>query len=298
MVDNNRLERWVLSAFFVLCCSFLGPRGLVVSSCCDFSESVCRLSGTRYKAPEKSRSKKRKLSLPLLGIDVLLLGKEKMLHIHACVCHGKHSPVLACAGKAISARGRSGVHSSAEVGDESVTRAKTQVTGTIPRGGRGIAVSQYAELQRIFTAEDILQYGRLIGDLNPIHLRGHGDDNISSDGRSGETMMPAKFRRICNKDGQPEAVVHGMLVASLFSSIFGTLIPGSVYRKQNLEFRQPVFAGDAIIARVEVTDVRNMKGRGSLVTCNTNMIGTDYGGGHSITFVDGEAKVWLPGISK
>jgi len=143
-----------------------------------------------------------------------------------------------------------------------------------------------------------MQYGRLIGDLNPIHLRGHGDDNISSDGRSGETMMPAKFRRICNEDGQPETVVHGMLVASLFSSIFGTLIPGSVYRKQNIEFRQPVFAGDTIIARVDVTDVRNMKGRGSLVMCDTSITSRDADSDHSITFVDGEAKVWLPGISK
>ena len=269
----------------------------LAGSACDFFR-VCQLSGTRYKRCTRKQKRAEAKAELALGIDVLLVDREKMLHVHTskCVCHGKHSTVLACVGKAISARGRSGVHSSAEIGDESVTRATTRVTGTIPRGGRGIAVSQYAELQRIFTAEDVLQYGKLIGDLNPIHLRGHGDDNISSDGRSGETMMPAKFRRICNEDGQPEAVVHGMLVASLFSSIFGTLIPGSVYRKQNLEFRQPVFAGDTIIARVEVTDVRNMKGRGSLVTCDTSITSGDTDGGHSITFVDGEAKVWLPGI--
>lgn len=264
------------------------------------SLSVVRYPPGTKDAPEKSRSKKRKLSLPLLGIDVLLVDRKKMLHTRQMRVPWKafaSARMLQCAGKAISARGRSGVHSSVEVGDESVTRATTRVTGTIPQGGRGIAVSQYAELQRIFTAEDILQYGRLIGDLNPIHLRGHGDDNISSDGRSGETMMPAKFKRICNKDGQPEAVVHGMLVASLFSSIFGTLITGSVYRSQRLEFRQPVFAGDTIIARVEVTNVRNMKGRGSLVMCNTSITSGGTDDGCSTTFVDGEAKVWLPGIT-
>jgi acyl dehydratase len=126
-------------------------------------------------------------------------------------------------------------------------------------------------------------------------LRGHGNADISSDGESDETMMPAKFRRIRKEDGQPEAVVHGMLVASLFSSIFGTLIPGCIYKNQRLEFRQPVFVGDTIIAKVEVTDVRNMKGRGSLVTCDTNIISNVSDSVHSTAFVDGEAKVWLPG---
>ena len=230
------------------------------------------------------RSKKRKW---------IVLAKMFPVYASKCVYHRKHLAVLACGGKALSARGRSGVHSSTEVGDDT-----TRITGTIPRGGRGIAVSQYAELQRVFTAEATLQYGRLIGDLNPIHLRGRGDFGKSSDGESDETIMTSKFRRIRNEDGKSEAVVHGMLVASLFSSIFGTLIPGSVYRSQRLEFRRPVFAGDTIIAKVEVTDVRNMKGRGSLVTCDTNIISNVSDGGRPITFVDGEAKVWLPGMNK
>lgn len=102
---------------------------------------------------------------------------------------------------------------------------------------------------------------------------------------------PNFFRRR-SKDGRPEAIVHGMLVGSLFSSIFGTLIPGSVYRSQRLEFRQPVFANDPIVARVVVLDVRNMKGRGLLVTCDTT-IASAYD--KLVKHVEGEATVWLPG---
>ena len=147
-----------------------------------------------------------------------------------------------------------------------------QAKGTIPRGGRGIAVGQHAEVQRLFTPEEIFQYGSLIGDLNPIHLEGHGA--VGGDGTAGPCSDSAanidpKFIRRRSKDGRPQAIVHGMLVGSLFSSTFGTLMPGSVYRSQRLEFRQPVFANDPIVARVLASDVRNMKGRGLLVTCDS-----------------------------
>ena len=167
-----------------------------------------------------------------------------------------------------------------------------RVTGTIPRGGQGIAVGKYAEICRVFTAEEIFQYGSLIGDLNPIHLEGHGTDRAGYDTNHAANIDP-KLMRIRSEDGRPEAVVHGMLVGSLFSSIFGTLIPGSVYRSQRLEFRQPVFANDPIVARVEVADVRNMKGRGLLVTCETTIASADE---NLAKYVEGEAKVWLPGI--
>ena len=169
-----------------------------------------------------------------------------------------------------------------------------QVKGTIPRGGRGIAVGQHAEIQRLFTPEEIFQYGSLIGDLNPIHLEGHGavGGNGTASSDSAANIDP-KFIRRRSKDGRPEAIVHGMLVGSLFSSIFGTLIPGSVYRSQRLEFRQPVFANDPVVARVVVSDVRNMKGRGLLVTCDTTVGSAD---GKLVRYVEGEAKVWLPGV--
>jgi hypothetical protein len=37
--------------------------------------------------------------------------------------------------------------------------------GTLPYGGGGVAVGQYAEIERVFTEEDLLKFGRLTGDL-------------------------------------------------------------------------------------------------------------------------------------
>ena len=63
------------------------------------------------------------------------------------------------------------------------------------------------QIERTFTEKEVEQFGRLIGDLNPIH--------IGIDGKEKENH---------------KIIVHGMLTASLFSSIFGTLIPGEFYQ--------------------------------------------------------------------
>eukprot|EP00529_Nitzschia_sp_RCC80_P037036 CAMPEP_0113444314 /NCGR_PEP_ID=MMETSP0014_2-20120614/2603_1 /TAXON_ID=2857 /ORGANISM="Nitzschia sp." /LENGTH=152 /DNA_ID=CAMNT_0000335323 /DNA_START=1 /DNA_END=457 /DNA_ORIENTATION=+ /assembly_acc=CAM_ASM_000159 len=44
------------------------------------------------------------------------------------------------------------------------------------------------------------------------------------------------------------SVVHGMLVAALFSSIFGCIAPGCVYLNQTLDFKKPVYVGDTVAA--------------------------------------------------
>ena len=64
-------------------------------------------------------------------------------------------------------------------------------------------------------------------------------------------------------------MVHGMLTASLFSSVFGTLIPGSVYREQSFTFHSPVYVDECIIGRVNVTNVKDLRRKGLLVTCDT-----------------------------
>ena len=52
-----------------------------------------------------------------------------------------------------------------------------------------------------------------------------------------------------------------MLVASLFSAILGTKLPGkgTIYLGQELSFKQPVFIGDTITASAEVIDIRTDK---------------------------------------
>lgn len=54
-------------------------------------------------------------------------------------------------------------------------------------------------------------------------------------------------------------IVHGMLVSGLFSCIFATLIPGTVYMSQQLQFVAPVHVNDKVTARVQVVAVRERK---------------------------------------
>lgn len=100
-----------------------------------------------------------------------------------------------------------------------------------------------------------------------------------------------------------------MLSASLFSSIFGTLIPGSVYRSQNLYFQTPVYSDEQVIGLVEVVKVKNIRNRGVNVTCNTNVyknveqlegkppdkfLIAIRESNDVVVCVSGEATVWIP----
>ena len=133
--------------------------------------------------------------------------------------------------------------------------------------------------------EQVAQFGKLIGDENPLH--------------SPQTSFPESFQALekvriirCRQDAddrqrQSQVLVHGMMVGSLFSSIFGTLIPGSVYRSQRLAFRLPVFCNEEVTGRVDVMKVRQWR-EGLVLTCDTKVT---CQGGECIT---GEASVWLP----
>ena len=81
-------------------------------------------------------------------------------------------------------------------------------------------------MKRIFSNKQVQEYGQLISDNNPIHQ----EINMSNINKIDDH----------NKTSSSNVIVHGMLSASLFSSIFGTLIPGSYYSSQNLIFQTPV----------------------------------------------------------
>jgi len=144
-----------------------------------------------------------------------------------------------------------------------------------------------------------------------------------------ESLPPAPALQLKEKNlsqtqlQQDKIIVHGMLTSSLFSAIFGTLIPGSIYRSQKLSFRSPVYCYDSIVGRIDVKRVRNLRRLGGvLVTCDTRVLrisphdscdgeGQDRGvrGGIDLEgdagqdsqenmeeCVIGEAEVWLPDI--
>lgn len=127
-------------------------------------------------------------------------------------------------------------------------------------------VGDAAEVSKTINDEDVRAFAELTGDRNPVHL----DEEFASATRFG--------RRIA----------HGMLGASLISTVLASELPGrgSVYLSQTLRFTAPVYLGDTVTARVTVKHVREDKPVVTLETVCTNQRGERV--------VEGEAVVLAP----
>lgn len=92
--------------------------------------------------------------------------------------------------------------------------------------------------------EDIRLFAKASGDTNPLHL----DEKYAENSIFGKR------------------VAHGMLAASYISSILGTLLPGegSIYLKQLLEFKKPIYINEVIDVIVEIIDIKK-----TIVTLST-----------------------------
>jgi len=156
-------------------------------------------------------------------------------------------------------------------------------------------VGQYAASDRVFSAKDVVRFGTLVGDPNPLHTQWDLDhlpallehhpmihpDDKNAEGISNDNNHPT-YSKI---------LVHGMLVSSLFTSIFGTLIPGAVYLKQSLEFARPVFVGEKVTGTIAIERIHRWRRKGLILTCDTTVTShTDPEDGR----VRGKADVWLP----
>jgi acyl dehydratase len=107
-----------------------------------------------------------------------------------------------------------------------------------------------ASVSKTITDDDIHKFADVSGDHNPLHL----DDEFARTTRFG--------RRIA----------HGMLCASLISSVIANQLPGqgSIYLGQTLQFVAPVFPGDTVTAQVTVVSIRADKPIVKLETICTN----------------------------
>ena len=105
-------------------------------------------------------------------------------------------------------------------------------------------VGQSASLTKVFKSDEVVAFAEMSLDKNPIHL----DEDYAEHSRFG--------RRI----------VHGFLVGSLISAVFGTQLPGegAIYLHQEMDFRKPVYHNDEITAIVTVTNIRKDKSFSSL----------------------------------
>ena len=125
-----------------------------------------------------------------------------------------------------------------------------------------------AETTRKIEQSDIDAFAEITGDHNPVHV----DEEFAQQTRFG--------RRIA----------HGMLTASLISSVLANKLPGegSVYLGQTLQFVAPVFPGDEVTARVTVKEVRDDKPIVKLETICVNQRGE--------TVIRGEATVLVSDV--
>ena len=139
--------------------------------------------------------------------------------------------------------------------------------------------------ERTFTVEDGRTFATLSGDHNAIH------QPFPSTGPPPSCPFP-------------RPVVPGMLTSSLFSTVFGCTLPGSVYLSQTLRFRRPVEYEQPLVVRVQVNEVRRHKGKGNtaeqqgaqvsraIVECSTVI--SDAQNGQVV--VDGNATVLVPAV--
>ena len=133
-----------------------------------------------------------------------------------------------------------------------------------------LRAGDFAEFAKTVTEADIILYAGITGDLNPAHINEEYAKN---------TFFKTR-------------IAHGMLCAGFISAAIGTGLPGpgTIYIRQELDFKAPVHIGDTITARVEVSEINTEKNRVVLKTSCTNQ-----GGG---LVIDGQALVSPPKAPK
>jgi len=126
-------------------------------------------------------------------------------------------------------------------------------------------IGDCASFTKTISEFDVYSFAGITGDFNPAHINKTYAEN-------------SRFLK---------PIAHGMLSASLFSTVAGTKLPGegTIYISQMLEFKAPVYFGDTITATLTVTE-KLEKGRVKLNCVAANQDG--------VVVVSGEALVLAP----
>jgi 3-hydroxybutyryl-CoA dehydratase len=130
-----------------------------------------------------------------------------------------------------------------------------------------LRIGASASWSKTITMADIRAFAALTGDENPLHV----DEAFARTTRFGRP------------------IAHGMLVASLISTVLSRSLPGpgTIYLSQSLEFVRPVYPGDTITALVEVTEIRDDKPVVTLITRCVNQHGEEVVRGKAIVLAPG-----------
>lgn len=128
-----------------------------------------------------------------------------------------------------------------------------------------IEIGMSASFEKTVSERDVTAFATLSGDTNPLHL----DEEFARGTRAGQR------------------VVHGMVTASLISTLVGCRLPGPgcLWMGQTIRFLEPVRVGARVLARAEVVEIMQERQRiRMLTTCQV---------GETVV-IDGEALVWVP----
>ena len=113
-----------------------------------------------------------------------------------------------------------------------------------------------------FNQENVIAFAEVTGDKNPVHL---------DEAYAAKTIFK-------------KPIVHGMLGASLFSKVFGTLFPGegTIYLNQSLNFLKPMYVDENYEAVFEVKELILEKNRAIISTSIRNEQGKSLISGEAL----------------
>ncbi|NRA49515.1 MAG: MaoC family dehydratase [Phaeodactylibacter sp.] len=129
-----------------------------------------------------------------------------------------------------------------------------------------VVLNSVHEFVKTFSAADVEGFAALSEDNNPIHL---------DEAYAEASVFKAR-------------VVHGVLLMSMFSKIFGTIYPGQggIYMSQTAKFLRPAFIGEELTAKAELIRFDDEKKQGVFSCKAFNSKGK--------LLMDGEAKILFP----
>ena len=102
-------------------------------------------------------------------------------------------------------------------------------------------IGQHVTFTKTFTEDDVRRFIDITGDVNPLHV----DEEFAAGTPFGRRVL------------------HGMLTASIFSTMVGMLLPGTgaIYRSQTIRFLLPVYLNETVTAHFVVRSVDRAKHR-------------------------------------
>jgi 3-hydroxybutyryl-CoA dehydratase len=100
---------------------------------------------------------------------------------------------------------------------------------------------QHVTFTKTFTEDDVRRFIEITGDVNPLHV----DEEFAKQTQFGTR------------------VIHGMLTASILSTMVGMFLPGrgAIYRSQTIRFLLPVHIGETVTAHFVVKSIDRGKHR-------------------------------------